>query len=1698
MSDPAHPPTSDSLLAPGAQVDHYRVVRLAGRGGMGEVYLARDLRLGRKVALKVIRGEAVADPQARERFLLEARATAQLNHPHVVIVYGVGEHQGQPYLAMEYLEGCTLADRLAESPPSPAEALRLGLAIAEAIAEAHARQILHRDLKPANVVIPKDGRLRVVDFGLAKFMGGGESDAELAASPGAGAQLLSTLSGTPMYMSPQMWAGAPGSMGDDVWALGMVLHELLVGRHPIDESLSIAQMGTRIRFGAPLVERDLALPPELVALLARCLDRDPAARPDAGTVARELGDAISGTRQDSGVSRPFRGLLPFSEQHAGLFFGRGTEVEAFLERLRDEAVLPVVGPSGAGKSSFVQAGVIPRLREQGRWIVLRLRPGRHPFRALAARLAAGERSSLPSLRGSGSDATLRAATVKSVPTDLTETESVEIPEAELAAAQGEEQLARELTESPARLALWLSALAEKERSPVLLFVDQLEEAFTLGEGAEARSFVEAVSRAADDPQGPVRVVFTLRDDFLGRAAESQAAREALSRVTVLRAPGPEALCDILTRPVAALGYRYEPPELASQMVREVEGEPAALSLLQFAGELLWERRDRKDRLLRREAYEKMGGVAGALATHADAVLQGLSDDEVAAARALLLRLVTQDGFRRMVARRDALEGLGPRAAAVLDRLVEARMVVARKSSAEGGEVSLELVHEALVRAWQRLARWVDEGREDLVFLDDAGRAAELWERRGRRREEVWRGQALSEALRRADRLGVRLPERVAAFLDAGRRAARRRVRARRVALGATIAVLLGVALVLLAQARRAEALRAQAEDRGAEALLEGARAAWLRGDGLEARAKLRVALEHRDSPMARGLWWQLEQSPVLWRRQVGPVISELDVSPDGSTIAAGKQDSSIALVDAATGSTRFLRGNKDQVLGVRFSPDGASLGVLTWGGELAVWDLSTNQPLVVSREESGGRGVAFSPDGRLLASTRADGAVRVWDWKAARLERTLAGHASPSSGVAFSPDGTRLAASCNDGAARVWDLASGRELLVLKGHVGRSNTLRYSPDGKSVATGGHDATVRVWDAETGAPRFVMHGHQARVMALAWSRSGSLLASSSTDGTVRLWDPARGAEVALLSGLGSAAPAYGLSFGKDDAVLAAGASDGNLLLLRPRNAAAARPFSALSQREVAFSPDGRQLATGPEDGVVQLWDVASGEIRRVLRGHSGAVHGIAYSPDGTLLATGAEDRLVRLWDPRTGALVRVLEGHTAELLGGLAFSPDGRRLVTASSDGSLRSWDPADGRVAWTSRLVGARRLAYSPDGTRLAAASVDRMTRVFDAATGALTASFTDHADELWGVAFHPDGRRLATSGSDGRVVVRDLVSGEKRELGPVGGRTYWLSFSPDGRWLGVPVSDGTARLFDLSTGEVVILRGHRSEVNALRFSPDSSRAATTSDDGTVRVWESATGRPVWRLPLVRASPPELYSHRGWARLDGAAPGEAGEKWRSAVEASAQLAAQAEGGSRLCLATFGQQLEIWDLAGDRRLAGAAAPGALRQVAALPHACLSLGWDGKVTLLSEDGSVRQLGEGASAAVRDGGEILVAQGREVVVFDEQGRERARLAADLGATALVRQGEALAVGFKDGNIELEPTVPGQARSQFRFEDVPASAVERLVSGPMGTLAAGYANGMVGVWDAANGTRLHVEQLHGPVAHLTLAGQTLYAATE
>ena len=1726
----------ESRVAVGTQIDHFRVLRPIGRGGMGEVFLARDVRLGRKVALKMVHSRRIGSEQAIQRFLFEARTTARFSHPHIVTIHAVGEHAGHPYVALEYLEGENLRERLARERPSAREVARMGLAVAEALAEAHDHGVLHRDLKPENVLIPRDGRVRVVDFGLAKVLDAREddrADPDVDTSDGEedddSADTFRTeghrLCGTPVYMAPEQWEDADITGATDIWALGVMLYEAIAGERPYARSeaetpsLAVRVCGPEpVPAAAPLQE----IPGDLSDLVFRCLEKEPEHRPTAAEVVEILqAFLVPGRERLIEEEGPFRGLQAFTERHAGYFFGRDAEIASFLERLRSEPVLPVVGPSGAGKSSFVQAGVIPRLREQGAWTVLTLRPGADPFGTLATRLLAGESTQRAlSSRRSAPVRTHASSTVQlsrlETATGLGAGEGPRGADAPAVPTPGDddpEELATILRRTPRRLNLALQQIADAEGSRVLLLVDQLEEIYSLVEDEdERRAFMQAICTAADDPESPVRVIFTLRDDFLGRLAIGAEAREALSHVTVLRSPVQAALEEILTRPVEAAGYRYDDPELVGEMLAEVRGEPACLPLLQFTARVVWDRRDRERRLLRAAAYRAIGGVGGALADHAQSVLAGLSPAQARAARDLMLRLVTPDGTRRRLARTAVLDGLTPEAGGVLDRLIQSRLLAVHKGSSDA-DAEVELVHESLIRNWRQLRQWIEEGREELAFLAEVGQAAELWDRRGRRREEVWSGDALAEALRTLERLPGQAPGGIREFLDASRGEEQRHARRRRAAAGVGVAglalVALGALVAALALAdkeREAQGQRRAAELGQAEARLEGARAALERGDRLEARAQLRGALETELSPVGRALWGQLNADPLVWAHELGAAVNDVTFTPDGDSLAVACGDRSIYLFDTVTREVRVLRGHADQVYTVDVSPDGRWLASGSWSGELRLWDLQTGETRQLSGHTAGINFLVFNGDGSLLASGSDDRTVRLWDLDSGGEPRVLEEHPHRVYGVAFSPDGSRLASACRDHVVRLWDVASGELVDQLPPRPTSLTNLAFSPDGRLLALAGPAVNVSLWDLQTREETQLL-GHSGKVWDVAFTPDGSRLISASRDGSARVWDVVSHEELFVVDGPGNGLYCVGIS--RDGRRFAVGGADKTVQLwdLREEASGDVARGHTRSASSVAFSPDGRTVASGGADGTVRTWDVETGEQRWVVETTSKDIPALAYAPDGERLWAGGNDGKIRLWLTDAPGRRRTIEGNRGGVAD-LVFAPDGSFAVTAGGSAQPYRWDPRTraNRQPYNGHEDIAVTAAIAHDGRSVATAGYGNVIHLWDPANGARIRVLEGHTGTVRDLAFDPRGGRLASVSDDGTVRLWSAADGSFRSYGPFAGRLYSVAFHPEGGRIAVALSDGTAQVVDLESGARTDLRGHRAEVNAVAYSPDGRRIATASDDGTVRLWDAETGQPSWRASLLLGAPIQVATHRGWTRPGGDGGDVAGDgsEWQAAVLERGLGGSLAPGGSTLCLRTEAG-IEAWDTSRDERLFVESLESA-SAVLAREDGCLSLaseggasaGGPGLVRLHARSGERIDLADGVVALERDGEGLLVAGRTSVRVLGPTGELLREIATGAGVTAALRSGEYLVVGFSDGSLELFPLVGGREKPAYPFEEVPSSPVVHLQDGPLDTLIAGFANGQVGIWYRDNGQRLRHAQVHGPVSHMLLDGTTLHVASE
>ncbi|MCE9669016.1 SUMF1/EgtB/PvdO family nonheme iron enzyme [Myxococcus stipitatus] len=708
---------------PPPEFDEYRIVRPIGRGRTGHVYLAHDTLLERPVAVKFI---PALGANALARFLVEARAAARIQHPNVVTLFRVGQLEEQPYLISEFIRGVSL-DRL--SRPQPWErVLTIGRDLARGLSAAHRRGVLHRDIKPGNAVLTEAGAVKLLDFGLAKLLDHAVAPDDAAAAPALPADLdpesnphfsarsldgvflpslpHGALVGTPYYMSPEAWAGEELTARSDIYSLGVVLYELCVGRGPFrDVVWRELPHVVRTQDALPVTRLAPQVDAAFAAIIDRCLRRDPAER---FASAAQLLDALESlsSRDESPAhvpeGNPYRGLRAFEAEHRALFFGRGRERRAVLERLRAESFLLITGDSGVGKSSLCLAGILPAvaegaLEDSRRWHTVRWVPGRRPVSALAAALA-------PRL------------------------------------STDEESLAAELRAEPNSLARRLRARLGA-REGLLIYVDQLEELATLSEPAEAAVVGHALGGLAEGVSG-VRLLASSRSDFLTRLTTLQGLGAEVPRALyLLRALSPEETRAAIIGPARVKGVGFESDALVDALVESTATAEGGLPLLQFALAELWDARDAASRTITQAALDSLGGVSGALAKHADAAVERLLPDQRVAARGVLLRLVTADGTRARKTDRE-LAGEDPRYVAALEALVRARLLVAREAR-EG--TSYELAHEALLTGWGSLAHWLTEAAERREVQALLESAAAHWEKLGHSREVLWGPRQLAEA-----------------------------------------------------------------------------------------------------------------------------------------------------------------------------------------------------------------------------------------------------------------------------------------------------------------------------------------------------------------------------------------------------------------------------------------------------------------------------------------------------------------------------------------------------------------------------------------------------------------------------------------------------------------------------------------------------------------------------------------------------------------------------------------------------------------------------------------------------------------------------------------------------------------------------------------------------------------------------------------
>ncbi len=1245
-----------------------------------------------------------------------------------------------------------------------------------------------------------------------------------------------TVSGTPAYMSPEQARGNGVDARADVYAAGVVLAEMLslggAGWTSARQALWLAVRETppRVPEGpwAPVLRR---------ALDARLEERYASAR----ALARALEEV---TLRLPGVEakRPYPGLASFTEEQAEYFFGRELETEAVWKKLERPRLLALIGPSGAGKSSFLRAGLLPSLPPGWRAVVIS--PGKRPFRALAHALA-------PAFAGD-------AGAIQ---------ELLRFDEADTAVS--------------------LVARWRRRHEQAIVIVDQFEELFTLCAEEVQAAFADLLGRLV--LEADTHVAVSLRDDFLVHCAAHEALRPAFADLTVLGPLSEGALRRALVQPALACGYHFEDDALVEEMVRAVHGERGALPLLAFAASRLWESRDREAGLLTREAHRQLGGVAGALAHHAEATLQRIEASRVSVVREIFRGLVTAQGTRVSRGREELLSVFGgakERAAGaeVLDALVSARLLTAYERPGEEEarcRQEVEVVHESLLSAWPRLVRWQTQDADGAQLRDQLRQAARFWEERGRPLDLLWTGTAYRDLALWKERYAGGLSTTEEAFASASAGLAGRRRRRRRTASAALLAVAATVAFTTSLLWREAESSRrtAEAETRRAEGSKLLAIAQLERGGSPTGALAWTIrSLELADTPEARLFALGLLQS--------APAAILARPPGDGASIPDGLESQYLAFDPtgewmAVGGYRKILLLNRDgrppQVLGdhpgggfrivrVAFASGSARL-VSNRAGDVRMYSVPDGRELHRRQLDDGSTGLFMRGD-RFFTPTNVGRRTIVRSWPVGGSEPRTVGSAEPMSQTDI------------DG--------SGSTLAYFQGRRVRSRSLER------------------W----ASPPLLLGEHETEVRAVAISPSGEYVAASDASGAIHVWLTKAGRSRPLRSFAGPGTPRL-LFDPSGERLVAFGVVD-NSALVRVFDLAAPPGAEPLVLRRTnpevapfvngcAFDSAGRWLATA-NVGDSALWPV--GEERPVvLRGHRGRVTDLAFTPDGGHLVSVGGDSL-RLW-PLTGALDaegRVLLESPGGFPG-IDIDPSGDRAVTSAGGrvlvvplkpGPIRSLEGFSGKVQISAVAFG--------DGGRLVAAvpftspRAEKLVRVWDLESGevrtfgptpgagegfkggvdaiafagreALLAdgpslSRLNLRDGTWAAVSKPDSllgtdrqakAALARVIGDGvsSLVRVDLGGGAVTPLSTHGSQITRAAFDATGRLVASGSMDGVVRVGPASGGEPHVLIGHTGGVRVVAFSPDGRRLASAGEDGTIRLWP---------VPDAGATPFHLRPH---------------------------------------------------------------------------------------------------------------------------------------------------------------------------------------------------------------------------------------------
>ncbi|MFS8098098.1 hypothetical protein LFM09_13230 [Lentzea alba] len=976
----------------------------------------------------------------------------------------------------------------------------------------------------------------------------------------------------------------------------------------------------------------------------------------------------------------------------------------------------------------------------------------------------------------------------------------------------------------------------------LVVIDQFEELFTHVESVYERE--EFVARLLG---GEHRVLLTVRADFFGHCAALPALVEALRDAQVLVGPmTDDELRAAVEQPAERAGLKVA-PDMLSAVLADVRGQSGALPLLSHALLETWRRRERGRLTL--SGYRASGGVTGAVSATAEKTYAELSPRAQAVARAVLLRLVQTHDDVNDLRRRAPLDevlaaGRQTDTAHVVNVLANARLVVV----ADG---VVELAHEAIVRAWPRLRRWIDDDRESLRLLRDFTTAAASWQASGRDPGLLYRGARLAAMRELSSRIDwlVSSNELEREFLQTAvieerttREAVHRQARRLRTlvkALAALAVVCVVVTSVAVVQGRTAVREQQVAESRQIAVQAQDLSASWPDAAGKLAVEAYRTSAtaEARGALLSTAAY---KPARIVLKDHRGPVRA-VAFNADSSLLATAGDDHSVLLRSTTSVSSPVvLSQHNGSVRTLAFQPGGAVLVSAGDDRRIVLWDTRTHLPLRTVMVDAGVRALVFNADGTTAAIATADGVISLWrtdDWT---RTSTVAHELGEVNALALS--GSVLAAGGKNGTLVVENGVT----RAFTDHDAAVRTVALSPDGRVLASGGDDHQVVLRVLASGQTSGLRR-HVGSVRSVQFDAAGTKLVSTSDDGSVRWWTVPDGG---WLTGLITRThPFYAAALSPHGGWFAAGGDESVSLWnlpLPPLTGHTSPPEG------IALSPDGSVLATGGRDKMILLWDRSGRQIGRIdTPAH---VTALAFRSQDSVVAADMRGVLT-LWKT-DGQAVRTWQVHRGPIKS-LVVADD--RAVTGGEDGTVVVWDlgsDAPGRALPAGHSGPVNTVAFFDDGADSGGRGADGSNTVGVVSGGAdgrvlrwsgdQVVVLRESGPAVKSIAAVPGSDLLAVGDAGGEVALWG-TNGKARTLVTGRGAVGAVAVSRDGTTVAAAANDSLITLWQVSGTQVATLTGHTGPVNAVLFDADGDLTSSGPDPRVIR-WDLDPDQVIGRL----------------------------------------------------------------------------------------------------------------------------------------------------------------------------------------------------------------------------------------------------------